>query len=355
MLRRSPEFPHGKRRDFPGKIRPGRDILRHVRAMKTLILLILATFTVPLSAALSPTPVVVIESVNLPKVSIRISNPSKTEECRIWDAGISWEEQNKWFSLRPAGGGPVIELHPKIQSYTVNYPRKKVIPAGASVTFSYDLSDKGEWALPKDFKPGQWQFDIQAHLQIPRDVKAHKHGIFIGHVTTGWHDANGHALEAVGKSVRDEKHAAIETRKGFPLHPLTALLEKWNTGTLPDKQSLGDFFGSDFPWENLECVHEDYSSFAVLLPGQAVLSFQFHIELPDAYEIVDLSQTYSDRKGLTKVLNATWLPAKDTLQTTPARQLRNITLTQLPARQPLFARAFDRQGRFDKEATGYLW
>src|SRR5688572_18974269 len=147
--------------------------------MKSILLIGLlfsVAFTSPLLAALSPIPVVEIISVNLPKVKIRISNPSKTVQCIIWEQGMSWEEQNKWFSLRSSAGGKIWEMHPKPRDYTRNFPAPQRIPAGDSLVFKYDFSDES-WALPSGFAPGNWKFDIQAHLQIPRDVDAHRFGV----------------------------------------------------------------------------------------------------------------------------------------------------------------------------------
>lgn len=319
-----------------------------MRTIRLLCLLFFVIVAAPLPAALSPVPVVEIVSVHLPKVEIRISNPDKTSPCIIWKPGMSWEEQNKWFSLRQSGGGKVWELHPKQRTYTVNYPRPQIIPPGGSVDCPYDFSDDS-WELPKGFVAGDWKYEIQAHLEIPRDVDAHQHGVFIGHVNTGWHDRGGNVVEKTGKSVRDEKHAAIETRKDFPLERFKAKLEMMNTGTLPDKQSLGDFFGADFPWENLLGVSEWGKDVSVILPDQRILRFDFRNELPGAFKTTTIEGKPH------KVITRVWLPAKEILAETRASEISSIVLTKGAERGLLFKRAFDSEGRIDQKETEDLW
>ena len=323
--------------------------------MKSILLigLLFSVFISPLPGALSPIPVVTVESVHLPKVEIRISNPSKTEECIIWKEWCSWEEQNKWFSLRAAGGKKVWELHPKLRRYSKNHPEPQSIPPGKSLAFKCDFSDD-TWELPKGFAPGNWTFDIQAHLRISRDVDAHRLGVFIGHVTSGWYDRNGREVGKAGKPVQDEVHTAIETRNYFPWERLTARLEKWDSGTLPDKQSIGDFFGADFPWENLKCVYEGGNELVVLLPEQTVLRFRFHDDLPGAYRMYSAAKLNRPGKDTFPVLTFEWLPAKETLQKTRARLLSSITLPKKTRRDYLFIRAFDKEGRIDKKAEERL-
>ncbi len=319
-----------------------------MRTFRLLCLSFCIIVAAPINAALSPVPVVEIVSVHLPKVKIRISNPDKTAPCIIWAPGMSWEEQNKWFSLRQSATQKVWELHPKQRCYTVNYPRPQTIPAGGSVDCPYDFSDDS-WEFPGGFVPGDWKFEIQAHLEILRDVDAHQRGVFIGHMNTGWHNRSGIEVEKAGKSVRDEKHAANETRKDFPLERLTTLLQKWNTGSLPDKQSPGDFFGADFPWENVLCVSEWGHDVSVILPDQRVLRFDFRNELPAAFKMVALEGKPH------KVITREWLPAKETLAKTQASEISSIVLTKGAERGLLFQRAFDSKGHIDPKATDELW
>lgn len=292
--------------------------------------------------------------MNLPKVEIRISNPSKTEECRIWDDGTAWEEQNKWFSLRPGATGKDWELHPKPRDYTArNSPRPQTIPAGKSLVFKYDFSD-GWWVLPEGFVPGNWAYEIQAHLRIRFEVDAHRFGIFTGHVASGWHDTAGREVEKPGKLERDQIHAAIEARQDFPWERLTASLEKWDAGTLPGKQSVADYFG-EFPWEKLKCRYIGSGGLYVFLPDEGVLRFCFYVELPDSSRTVKASTLNKRQKGTIKVENLDWLPANDTLQKTPARSLSSIALFRNRERNAEFKRAFDRAGRIDKAMMEDVW
>jgi hypothetical protein len=311
--------------------------------------------SIPLQAAVSPVPVVTIDRVNLPKVALRISNPSKTDECRIWSSGVSWEEQNKWFSLRAAAGQKAVEFHPKIQCYTVNYPRAQSIPAGGSVTFEYDLSDDSQegWVRPKDFAPGTWNFEIQAHLDIPREVYAHQYGVFMGTVTSPWYDAKGREVEPAGKPAPDAGETAIESRKDFPWKRLTDSLEKWDTATLSGDRTLADFFAADFPWDTIQ-THYDLASggstLEILLPDRGVLTFRFRIEHPA------LTKLFKRKKGFGFPHDG-WIDAKSVLPLTPAKGVQSIHLTKGESSrrsQSLFKRAFDSGGHIDKKATDDL-
>ncbi|HWB03095.1 MAG TPA: hypothetical protein VG796_08740 [Verrucomicrobiales bacterium] len=319
--------------------------------MKTPALICLTFFLQVISgfAILSPVPVVTIESIKLPQVELRISNPSKTDECRIWE-GMSWEEQNKWFALRRAGGGKTVEIRRKRESYTMNFPVPRGIPAGGSVILKYNLAGDW-WERPKNFAPRDWKFEIQAHLDIPRGIDAHCYGVFMGRVTSPWYNVDGREIEAAGKPVLDERMAAIESRKDFPWDQLIALLEKWNAGTLSDKKSLADFFGSDFSWDGLEACHSG-NAWRVALPEQGTLEFTFHISLPP------LEKQFPPEK-VRYGYHGNWVDAADALQKTRARLVRRIVLTRrtnrftgsLTTDSPLFRRAFDWKGRIDPKAT----
>ncbi|HWB06528.1 MAG TPA: hypothetical protein VG796_26120 [Verrucomicrobiales bacterium] len=286
-----------------------------------LFVLLLAS---PLRAAVSPVPVVTLEKVNLPKVTVRISNPDKTTECRIWAFGNSWEEQNKWFSLRTSAGDKVAELHPQIRCYTVNFPRSQSIPAGGFATFEYDLSDNSQdgWNCPRNFVPGKWDFEIRAHLEIPREVDAHRHGVFIGEVTSPWYNTSGRETGPANKSRPDASEAAIEGVKKFPWKRLVDSIEKWQTTTLPDNQSLGDFFGADFPWDriqtHLDTAHEG-CTLAVLLPDHGLMSLEFRSEQHA------LTKRFKKEHGWPHS-HYGWIDAKSILAITPAAQIQNIQL-----------------------------
>jgi len=298
------------------------------------LLCLLAFVLVPglLRAALSPVPVVEITKVNLPKVEIRITSPSKTEPCIIWEPGMSWEEQNKWFSLRTAAGGRVWELHPERRDYTRNFPDPQTIPAGKSVECQYDFSDKS-WRLPKGFAAGEWKYEIQAHLQIPRGTDAHREGVFIGHVTSAWHNSAGREVEKAGPPQRDEVYAAIETRKDFPKRQLIVQLERWMTGTLPNNQTVGGFLGADFPWGALEGFCSGEEAIVILLPDRQLLTFVFYVDISKNFKPTDH-----------------WLPAKDMLAKIPAQRLSHIAASD---RDPdlRFSRFFDEKGRIDQKKT----
>lgn len=286
-------------------------------------------------AALSPVPVVEITKVNLPKVEIRIINPSTTQACIIWRPGMSWEEQNKWFSLRTAAGEKVWELHPVPRAYTRNFPAPQAIPPGQSVECKYNLADKS-WAIPKDFAAGGWKYEIQAHLQIPRDVESHRFGVFTGHVTSAWHGPNGGVAGNADPPQQDAKHAAIETRDDFPMSRLIMRLEQLTTGTPPDKESLGTFIGTSFPWDSLEGTYEGTQAVVILLPNQQLLRFQF----------------YADIHGAAKA-GPRWRRATELLSTRTPR-MKSIVVTRTGEGLPRFRRAFDEKGRIDPKETENL-
>ncbi|MFN0129217.1 MAG: hypothetical protein ACKV19_21315 [Verrucomicrobiales bacterium] len=288
-----------------------------------------------------------ITSVQLPKVKIRISNPDQSAPCIIWAPGVSWEEQNKWFSLRPTAGEKVWGLHPKHRIYTVNFPKPEVIPAGKSVDCSYDFSD-GTWELPKGFVPGDWKYEIQARLEIIRDDDAHRFGVFTGHVTSAWQNHKGHEVEKAAPPVLDKNRTATETRKDFPWQDLTARLEQWNSGTLPDNQTIGDFLGAKLPWKDCECCYTWPGELVVILPEQGLLSFRFYNDQPAAFKTMRIEGK------LKEVVHRDWFPAQSTLTKVRARMLSSIALSKGTEPPLLFRRAFDKEGRVDAEETEIL-
>lgn len=313
-----------------------------------LILLFLAAVVTPAAAALSALPVVEITNVQLPNVKIRISNPDQTAPCIIWAPGMSWEEQNKWFSLRRTAGERAWVLHPKQRIYTINFPKPQVIPAGKSVECSYDFSD-GTWELPKGFNPDGWKYEVQAHLEIIRDDDAHRFGVFTGHVTSAWLNHKGREVEKAAPPVLDKKRTATETRKDFPWKNLTAHLEQWKSGTLPDKQTIGDFLGAKFPWKDCECCYTWHRELVVILPEQGLLSFRFYNDQPAALKTMKIEGK------LREVVHGGWFAAQPTLAKARARMLSSIILSKGTERPLLFRRAFDEEGRVDAEETENLW
>ncbi len=257
---------------------------------------------------------------------------------------MSWEEQNKWFSLRKAGETKTVDLHPNPRAYTMNYPAPIAIPAGGSMTFKYNLSDNSQegWAWPKGFEPGKWDFQIQAHFEIPREVVAHQYGVFMGKVTSPWYDAKGREIEPAGKPEPEAAEIAIESRKDFPWDRLKAALEKWDQGTPEGGKTLAGYFGVDFPWEQLQ-THYDQANeggiLEILLPDNGVLTFQFGIDQPA------LTKLFKRKKGWI-FPNDGWLDAKSVLAITAAKRVESIELERGRSRaETWFKRTFDSKGR----------
>jgi hypothetical protein len=318
-----------------------------MRTLPIFILLVLAVVVMPASAALSSGPVVEIVSAQLPKVIIRISNSDKTVPCIIWAPGVSWEWRSKWYSLRRAAGEKVWELRPKLRGFTPNYPKPQVIPAGGSAAFSHDFSD-GTWELPKGFTPGDWKYEMRAHLEIRRDMEAHRYGVFTGHVTSVWQNYKGLEVEKAAPPVLDEKRADVEARTDFPMERLLTQLRKWSTGNIPEKESIGDFLGTDFPWGQCECCYYDTHDLVVLLPEQTLLFFRFYNEQAAA------SRTTIIKGKPLRDVHRDWLPAQETLAEKGGRRLHSILLSKGKEHASVFKVAFDGDGRVDEKRTEEL-
>ncbi|HWB06527.1 MAG TPA: hypothetical protein VG796_26115 [Verrucomicrobiales bacterium] len=317
---------------------------------------------VPLRAGVFPNPVITIEKVSLPKVTLRISNPDKTTEFRIWAQGNSWEEQNKWFSLRTAAGGKIVELHPKPRDYTKNTHTAQSIPAGGSLTFEYDLSDESYsgWVRPKDFVPGTWSFEVRAHLDIPREFLTHRYGVFAGKVASPWYNAQGREVESAGKPQPDKDETALESRTDFPWERLNASLQEWDAPTPPGDKTMVEFFGADFPWDGIQaCYYKGNEGYilTILLPERGVLMFRFRSQQPALKPFKQRYEGFSDLSG------RIWIDAKPLLLLARAKQVQSIALiTGDPASRAAFGsasfkRAFDAKGRLDRKAAEelYMW
>jgi hypothetical protein len=226
----------------------------------------------------------------------------------------------------------------------MNYPAPVSIPAGGSMTFKYNLSDNSQegWAWPKGFEPGKWDFQIQAHFEIPREVVAHQYGVFMGKVTSPWYDAKGREIEAAGKPEVEAAEISIESRKDFPWDRLNKALEKWDKGTPEGAKTLGDYFGADFPWDHIQTHYDgpgEGSFLEILLPDNGVLSFRFGMDQPA------LTKLFKRKQGWI-FPNEGWMDAKKVLGMTEAKKVVEIKLERGgPRKGTDFERAFDSKGR----------
>jgi hypothetical protein len=113
-------------------------------------------------------------------------------------------------------------------------------------------------------------------------------------------------------------------------------LEQVTTGTLPDKESLGAFIGTSFPWNSLEGTYEGAQALVILLPNQQLLRVQFYTDIREAAKA-----------------GPRWRRATELLSTRALR-MKSIVLTGTGDGPLAFRRAFDQKGKIDPNETENL-
>ena len=119
------------------------------------------------------------------RVWLTLRNKSD-RELRIFQFWNSWGYWTVSFRVRDRATGRVGVLARKRGvSFTRNFPAYFTIPARGQFEKEIDLRDKS-WVLPDWLDLDKGSYLLQAQLTIEDSAEARQHGVFVGHLASGW-------------------------------------------------------------------------------------------------------------------------------------------------------------------------